>query len=89
MLAPVGAARVLCSVGVYSKGRGTAVATGYLPFKPRGADVKAFFVDRRDPRMRRSRATRSVGYRLARTWHRLRGGASPEAIADRLDGLRT
>lgn len=46
-------------------------------------------VDRRDPRMRRSRSTRSVGYRLARAWHRLRGGASPEAIADRLDGLRT
>lgn len=46
-------------------------------------------VDRRDPRMRRSRATRSVGYRLARMWHRLWGGASPEAIADRLDKLRT
>jgi hypothetical protein len=46
-------------------------------------------IDRRDPRMRRSRATRSVGYRLARAWHRLRGGASPEAITAGLDALRT
>jgi hypothetical protein len=46
-------------------------------------------VDRRDPRMRRSRTARSLGYRLARAWHRLWGGAIPEAIADRLDRLRT
>lgn len=46
-------------------------------------------IDRRDPRMHRSRATRSVGYRLARVWHCLAGGVSPESIADRLDGLRT
>ncbi len=51
--------------------------------------VERPLVDRRDPRMRRSRATRSVGYRLAQLWHRLRGGASPAAIADRLDELRT
>jgi hypothetical protein len=46
-------------------------------------------VDRRDPRMRRSRSTRSGGYLAARAWHRLRGGASPEAIAAQLDTLRT
>ena len=46
-------------------------------------------VDRRDPRMRRSRATRSAGYLAARAWHRLWGGPSPEAIAARLDALRT
>lgn len=51
--------------------------------------VERPLIDRRDPRMRRSRATRSVGYRAARAWHRLQGGASPEAIADRLDALRT
>ena len=45
-------------------------------------------VDRRDPRMRRSRAQRSVDYRVARAWHRLWGGASPEAITDRLEALR-
>lgn len=46
-------------------------------------------VDRRDPRMRRSRSTRSCGYLAARAWHGLWGGASPEAIAARLDALRT
>ena len=46
-------------------------------------------VDRRDPRMRRSRTIRGAGYRAARAWHRLRGGPSPEAIAARLDVLRT
>lgn len=50
--------------------------------------VERPLIDRRDPRMRRSRAERSVGYRVSRAWHRLWGGADPEAIADRLGSLR-
>jgi len=46
-------------------------------------------VDRRDPRMRRSRKAQTASYRAARAWHRLWRGQSSEEIAARLDALRT
>lgn len=43
--------------------------------------------DRRQPGMRRSRASRGASYGVARVWHACRGGMAPETIATALDSL--
>jgi hypothetical protein len=45
-------------------------------------------VDKREPRMNRSRAETVRFYPLARAYHRLRGGPSPEWIAEQLETQR-